>query len=244
MININTLKINLNRSFGRNGKLLCRTKGSIKIKVLYRVIDFYLNFLINNIFIYISYVHDFFRNVKLVLCLNISGFLFYVIGASKLIFPCFFNLSNSLMNINKKFGYPSKINELKEGDFIFNIPLYKKSFGQLCRAAGKYAQIVKLFFLSHYSLIKLKNGNKILTFNLNNVFYGSSCNEFYHNLINGRAGTLNKIGFKSMVRGIAKNPVDHPNGGRTPGGKVYRSFSFKISKSLKKTRKFHNRFII
>lgn len=31
----------------------------------------------------------------------------------------------------------------------------------------------------------------------------------------GKAGYNQKIGFKSIVRGVAKNPVDHPNGGRT-----------------------------
>jgi large subunit ribosomal protein L2 len=31
----------------------------------------------------------------------------------------------------------------------------------------------------------------------------------------GKAGSNQNIGFKSSVRGVAKNPVDHPNGGRT-----------------------------
>ena len=31
----------------------------------------------------------------------------------------------------------------------------------------------------------------------------------------GKAGISNLLGIKPSVRGVAKNPVDHPNGGRT-----------------------------
>jgi large subunit ribosomal protein L2 len=31
----------------------------------------------------------------------------------------------------------------------------------------------------------------------------------------GKAGYNQIVGFKSIVRGVAMNPVDHPNGGRT-----------------------------
>jgi large subunit ribosomal protein L2 len=31
----------------------------------------------------------------------------------------------------------------------------------------------------------------------------------------GSAGMNTKLGFKSKVRGVAMNPVDHPHGGRT-----------------------------
>ena len=34
-------------------------------------------------------------------------------------------------------------------------------------------------------------------------------------LLPGKAGYNQNIGFKSRVRGVAMNPVDHPNGGRT-----------------------------
>lgn len=34
-------------------------------------------------------------------------------------------------------------------------------------------------------------------------------------LIPGKAGFLKIVGKKSKVRGVARNPVDHPHGGRT-----------------------------
>lgn len=35
-----------------------------------------------------------------------------------------------------------------------------------------------------------------------------------------KAGTLRRLGFRSVVRGEAMNPVDHPHGGRTRGGRI------------------------
>jgi len=33
-----------------------------------------------------------------------------------------------------------------------------------------------------------------------------------------KAGTIRNLGFRPTVRGIAKNPVDHPHGGRSNKG--------------------------
>jgi large subunit ribosomal protein L2 len=35
----------------------------------------------------------------------------------------------------------------------------------------------------------------------------------------GKAGNKRHLGRRPIVRGIAMNPVDHPHGGRTNGGK-------------------------
>ena len=35
------------------------------------------------------------------------------------------------------------------------------------------------------------------------------------NCTNGKAGYWRSFGIKSLVRGVAMNPVDHPHGGRT-----------------------------
>lgn len=230
---IKKLKIKLRKSIGRNGKILCFTKKGIKLNITYRFVDFYLNCLQSTVTVYLKYLHDSFRNAKLILCLSITGFYFYILGPSKLTLPLIFNTA---FGSKRKLG--SVINPLNclEGDFIFNISLYKNSFGQLCRSSGKFAQIIKVGISESFVLIKLKNGKKILTYGLNNCLFGVVNNMFLYNIITGKAGTRSNYGFKSIVRGVARNPIDHPNGGRTPGGKVYRSFSFKIARSKKKTR--------
>jgi large subunit ribosomal protein L2 len=46
------------------------------------------------------------------------------------------------------------------------------------------------------------------------------CYNEEQNLTNpGKAGSLIIRGLKSRVRGVAKNPVDHPHGGRTKTNK-------------------------
>ena len=40
---------------------------------------------------------------------------------------------------------------------------------------------------------------------------------------NTKAGYYQKLGFKSVVRGVAMNPVDHPHGGRTKAIKYQRT---------------------
>jgi len=34
----------------------------------------------------------------------------------------------------------------------------------------------------------------------------------------GKAGINRRLGIRPSVRGVAMNPIDHPNGGKTPGG--------------------------
>jgi large subunit ribosomal protein L2 len=237
------LTIGLKKSYGRNGKLICLTKGRTVLKIRYRFIDFYLNLLFDNIYVYLKYVYDPCRNSRLILCLTISGFFFYIIGPNKQKLPSFFNYIHLKNSNTLKYGQVSKLLKLSEGDFVFNISFYKAYYGQLCRSAGKYAQIIKLFFFSKYSLLRLKNGKKIIVENTNNILLGQVNNDFFYNILIGKAGINVNKGFKSKVRGVARNPIDHPNGGRTPGGKVYRSFAFKIARSRKKTSTLRNRYI-
>jgi large subunit ribosomal protein L2 len=230
---IKKLKIKLRKSIGRNGKILCFTKKGLKLNITYRFVDFYLNSLQSTICVYIKYLHDSFRNAKLILCLSLTGFYFYILGPGKLNLPIIFNTS---FGQKRKFGSVINVMNCLEGDFIFNISLYKNSFGQLCRSSGKFAQIMKNRVSEHFVLLKLKNGQKVLTYGQNNCLFGVVNNVFLYNMIRGKAGISSNYGAKSIVRGVAKNPIDHPNGGRTPGGKVYRSFSFKIARSKKRTR--------
>jgi large subunit ribosomal protein L2 len=41
--------------------------------------------------------------------------------------------------------------------------------------------------------------------------------------LNGKAGYWRSFGLKSLVRGVAMNPVDHPHGGRTKSVKYPRT---------------------
>jgi ribosomal protein L2 len=61
-----------------------------------------------------------------------------------------------------------------------------------------------------------------------------------------KAGQSRWLGRRPIVRGVAMNPVDNPNGGRTPGGKVYRCFSTRVlkHKQTKNKKYVYNAYII
>ena len=64
---------------------------------------------------------------------------------------------------------------------------------------------------------------------------GAVSNPDQQNIIIGKAGRSRWFGIRPHTRGIAKNPVDHPHGGRTNGGKHWVTPSG-ISTKGKKTR--------
>jgi len=53
-----------------------------------------------------------------------------------------------------------------------------------------------------------------------------------------------KLGYRSSVRGIAMNPVDHPHGGRTNGGRPSVTPYGKITKGQKTRHKIISKHII
>jgi len=220
---------------GRNGKILCRTKGS-KIKLLYRLIDFKLNFLFNTPFIFLKLIGDPNRNTRLVFVLNLLGFVFYILAAEKLKIPLIVLNRNSL-NFSFKIGLATIIKNLNEGNFIFNMPSFFNINNKIARSAGMFGQLLKKNYMGQMALIRLRNGQKILLKMNQQVLMGIASNTNFHNICIAKAGLRRRYGFKPIVRGVATNPIDHPNGGRTPGGKVYRSFSFQIARSTKKTKK-------
>ena len=67
---------------------------------------------------------------------------------------------------------------------------------------------------------------------------GAVSNPDQMNVTIGKAGRSRWLGIRPHTRGIAKNPVDHPHGGRTKGGKHWVT-PWGISTKGKKTR--HNK---
>jgi large subunit ribosomal protein L2 len=64
---------------------------------------------------------------------------------------------------------------------------------------------------------------------------GAIGNQDHENVSIGKAGRNRHRGIRPQTRGIAMNPIDHPNGGRTNGGKHWATPWGKPTKG-KKTR--------
>lgn len=104
-----------------------------------------------------------------------------------------------------------------------NLSLTNTSQAQYARSAGTYCQLVEKFEDYNLALIKLPTGaNKIISLE-SYVTLGRNSNVMNKFSVFGKAGVRRRAGAKPIVRGVARNPVDHPNGGRTKTNKPEKS---------------------
>ena len=81
--------------------------------------------------------------------------------------------------------------------------------------------------------IRLPSG-KIKNFLITSfVTLGLVSNLNHSSTVLGKAGKNRKLGKRPKVRGVAMNPVDHPHGGRTNGGRPSVSPWGKLTKGVK-----------
>jgi len=114
------------------------------------------------------------------------------------------------------------INVLTTGSLINNIVLIP-GFGLcLVRSAGTFAKLIKKYN-NNYIQIKLKSKEqRLININCFSIL-GIVSNSNHHLIKLKKAGQSRWLGIHPHVRGRAKNPVDHPHGGRTNGGIVPRT---------------------
>jgi large subunit ribosomal protein L2 len=87
----------------------------------------------------------------------------------------------------------------------------------IAKSAGTYCQVLSTYNEQNEICIIVPSG-QIIFINRNLSLYvclGRSAHIFNANVVWGAAGSKKITGLKPHVRGVAKNPVDHPHGGRT-----------------------------
>ena len=94
---------------------------------------------------------------------------------------------------------------------------------QYIRSTGVFGIVLKMDLRIHTALIKLPSGvRKVFsTHSLGSL--GSVALPINRDFKNNRAGFRKNKGYKSLVRGVAMNPVDHPHGGRAKAIKYQRT---------------------
>ena len=132
----------------------------------------------------------------------------------------------SLKNLNQNLPIHQNfftISQLPKNKPISLIELFPNKGIQYIRSAGSYGKISKMDLRSQKSIIKLPSGVKkfFSTFSIGSL--DSVALPQKKSFINKKAGFYKKFGFKSIVRGVAMNPVDHPHGGRTKAIKYPRT---------------------
>jgi large subunit ribosomal protein L2 len=227
----------LKHSGGRNntGRITADHRGGGH-KRLYRLIDFKRDK--KNVPAKVEAIeYDPNRSARIALLCYADGERRYILAPERL------RLGHSVIagddNVDIQPGNSLPLKFIPVGTVVHNIELKIGKGGQLARSAGAGAQLMAKE--GSYALLKLPSGE------LRNVLaecratVGQIGNLEQENISWGKAGRMRWLGRRSITRGIAKNPVDHPHGGgegrskgnhpMTPWGKPTKGY---------KTRKNHN----
>jgi large subunit ribosomal protein L2 len=214
---LKNLSLKVKQSSGRSnitGHITTRHKGG-GCKKKFRKIQF-TNFNTKSILLVINY--DPYRNAFISLNFDFLTKQFFYSSTTQATFP------GTILVCHKKnselyFGNRSRLLNFPIGVFINNLNnnSFSFQFAKFARAAGTYCQIIQK--QKTKVQIRLPSGKFILTKADLFATFGRVSNIKYNLTILGKAGRNRLKGVRPCVRGIAMNPVDHPHGGRTNGGR-------------------------
>jgi len=136
--------------------------------------------------------------------------------------------------VDVKPGNAMPLSAMPIGTIVHNVELKPGRGGQLARSAGAYAQLVGRD--AGWAILKMKSGETRRVRAECMASVGAVSNPDNSNQVIGKAGRARWRGVRPTVRSVAMNPVDHPNGGRTKGGKHWATPWGKPTKGFK-TRK-------
>lgn len=209
---------------GRNdsGKIIIRTKASLLKKNKIIKVNFNLRYL------RLGYIASFqfipFKNKLLSLIYYANGsFTYYLNNENHKLFSfLYYNFSKKLKKIKIK-NTILMLFQLKKLSFVSCLELLPGKGAQYTRSSGTKARIIKFDHETHSVLIQLPSGVKKIFSYYSFVMLGGISLSENINYTNGKAGYWRSFGIKSLVRGVAMNPVDHPHGGRTKAIKYPRT---------------------
>ncbi len=207
--------------FGR--KTIFTQGGGLRVKL--RLIDFKRNIVGNNLLIKIE--KDINRTAFVGLVCYENGLFSYILLSSFSYFPGK-TLLNGFLNFNKLSSSTFLLN-IPTGNIVHHIEMFPGGLGKISRSAG-----VSSFIISRdekYTYLKMSSGWLLKVSNYCIGIPGSVSNEDHYITRILKAGKVRQLGFRPTVRGISKNPCDHPHGGgegrgspkkaqRTPWGKL------------------------
>ncbi len=146
-------------------------------------------------------------------------------------------------SVDVKPGNAMPIGSVPVGTIVHNVETKPGAGGSLARSAGTYVMVAGRD--GGYVIIKLKSGETRMVPATAMASIGAVSNPDHLNEVVGKAGRTRWSGKRPVSRGIARNPVDHPNGGRTNGGKHWATPWGKPTKGYKtRTNKRTTKLIV
>jgi large subunit ribosomal protein L2 len=123
-------------------------------------------------------------------------------------------------NVPIEIGNAMPLEFIPLGSIIHNVELTLGKGGQIARAAGAYAQLIAKE--GDFVTLKLPSNEVRLVNKRCYATLGQVGNVEFSNIRLGKAGCKRWLGKRPHVRGVVKNPNDHPHGGgegRSPIGR-------------------------
>jgi len=145
--------------------------------------------------------------------------------------------------VDVKPGNAMPLSGMPIGTIIHNVEIKPGRGGQIARSAGSFVQLVGRD--AGWAVLKLSSGETRRVRAECMASVGAVSNPDHSNQVVGKAGRNRWKGNRPTVRSIAMNPVDHPNGGRTKGGKHWATPWGKPTKGFKtRKNKSTDKFIV
>jgi large subunit ribosomal protein L2 len=230
------------QSGGRNntGHVTSRYKGGGH-KKMYRVIDFKRNkFGVPGKVTEIEYDPN--RSARIALVVYADGEKRYILHPKGL------EVGATIMSgpgSDARLGNALPLAEMPLGTTVHNIELKIGKGGQMARSAGAGVQVVAKE--GEYVTLRLRSSEMRLVHGRCLATIGEVGNAEHELISIGKAGKNRWLGKRSKVRGVAKNPVDHPLGGgegKTSGGRPPVSpWGKPEGRKTRKRKKASNQFI-
>lgn len=230
----------IKKSGGRNntGRVTSRHRGGGH-KRMYRIIDFKRNKL--GVAATVKTIeYDPNRTCRIALLEYADGEKRYIIAPDKIAVG---QVLMSGESAEPKDGNALPFTKIPVGYFVHNIEMRPGKGGQMARSAGTSAQFVGID--GNKAQLKLPSGEIRMVPSNCMATIGVVSNGSHENISYGKAGRMRWLGVRPQTRGMAMNPIDHPNGGgegrsKSGGGRKHlRSPWGQLAKGLK-TRKKKN----
>lgn len=199
---------------GRNitGQITVRHKGSGNFSFK-RKIDIFREYTCQGIFL--NYDLDKKHTGFLSLIKYINGSFSYILAPNELTYNQ--NINVSFINIGKSIGNACPVGWLKNGTVIYNLEGTPRNGTQYIKSAGTLGKIVH--HTNDKVLIKLPSKDLKYFSKYCLASIGRVSNILHFMSVLGKAGASRIKNIRPTVRGETMNPIDHPMGGRTRGGK-------------------------
>lgn len=221
---VKRLSLYKKKTSGRNdkGRIILWTRGSTSIKR--KIIKINYNLRYNRLGFISSFQIVPFKNKLLSLVYFANGITTYFITSDSHSIFSFIYL-NKYRKIRRVLFKPIflMLIQIKKLTKVSLLELIPGRGAQYARSNGASAKLIKFSKETHSVLAQLPSGVKKMF-----SYYSFACSSPVslsenRKCSNTKSGYWRSFGFKSIVRGVAMNPVDHPHGGRTKAIKYQRT---------------------